>query len=198
MTEKIQVTNNGRNGWYRVIINITDQNSVGVIINQKEGKQLFNDLRELLKEPIDNVIEQLETTIKYVPTIVEKEVVQEKVKIIQKEVIVEVPILKIVEKKLEYTVEGGVKDYKCSQQDIINFLRHAELQDVEYILKESKIDFGLDEFIVVDDEPLKEIPFGERKTKLIQAVVKPASSKLLKVKKQSFIGKITSFFKNWF
>jgi hypothetical protein len=203
MTEKIQVTNNGRNGWYRVIINITDQNSVGVIINQKEGKQLFNDLRALLKEPIDGEIEKLEQVIKIVPIFVEKEVVQEKVKIVEKEVLVEVPILKIVEKKIQYTVEGGVTDYKCSQQDIINFLRHADLQSVEYILKESKIDFGLEEFIIVDDEPLNEIPFGDRKTKLIQAV-RPASSKQLKteveteVKNKTFVSKITSFFKNWF
>ena len=196
MTEKIQIVNNGHNGWYRVIINITDQNSVGVIINQKEGKQLFNDLRELLKEPIDNAIEQLETTFKYVPTIVEKEIVQEKVKIINKEVIVEVPVLKIIEKHLEYTVDKGVVEHKCTQQEIINFLKHAELKEVEKILKESKIDFGLEEFIIVEDE--SEIPFGERKTKLIQSI-KPPSAKLLKTEiKKSFFNKITSFFKNWF
>lgn len=195
MIEKIQVANNGHNGWFRVIINITDQNSVGVIINQKEGKQLFNDLRALLNEPIDGEIEKLDPIIKLIPTIVEKEVVQEKVKIVEKEIIVEVPILKIVEKKIEYTVEGGVKDYKCSQHDIINFLRNADLQSVQYILKESKIDFGLEEFVIVDDE----LSFADRKTKLIPAI-KSASSKQLKteVKKKTFFSKFKTFLKNWF
>ncbi len=69
MTEKIQIQKNGRNGWYRVIVNVTDQHSMGVIIQNKEARQFMNELRDVLNEPVEGNIEEDEVIIKYIPKI---------------------------------------------------------------------------------------------------------------------------------
>jgi len=169
MTEKIQIQKNGRNGWYRVIVNVTDHNSVGVVINNKDARQFMNELRDVLGEPIEGNVDEDEVIIKYIPKIIEKEVVQEKVKIVEKTIVIEVPKVKIIEKNIDYTVNNGLTPRFVDKNDVINFLNNSTDDEVSYILHKCNIEFGDDnEVIVIDDE--EDIPFGQRKTKIVPAI----------------------------